>query len=95
MSGLATDPFGEERVAWWRSLLKSGKTRAPKRYAAVAGALGPISGLFLASEDGFDRPTRVAIFASLTFIPPFLVERWWRGRDRRREERLLILPSQR
>jgi hypothetical protein len=36
---------------------------------------------------------RFAIFAVLTVIPPFLVERWWRERERRQEERLLVLPE--
>lgn len=93
MSGLTYDPFGEKPVPWWRSLLRSGKGRAPKRYAGAAGALGPLSGLVLQSGDGLDKPTRFAIFAGLTLIPPFLVECWWRGRERRREERLLVLPD--
>jgi hypothetical protein len=93
MSGLACDPFGEVTVPWWRSLLRSGKGRAPKRYAAPAGGLGSLSGLVLQSGDGLDKPTRFAIFAALTLIPPFLVERWWKGRERRQEERLLVLPD--
>jgi hypothetical protein len=36
---------------------------------------------------------RLAIFAVLTVIPPFLVERWWRERERRQEERLLVLSE--
>ena len=35
------DPFGEKAVPWWRTVFR-GKGRAPKRYAGVAGALGPI-----------------------------------------------------
>lgn len=93
MSGLASNPFGEKPVPWWRSLLRSGKGGAPKRYAAPAGALGSLSGLMLQSGDGLDKPTRVAIVAALTLIPPFLVERWWKGRERRQEERLLVLPD--
>jgi hypothetical protein len=93
MSGVACDPFGGEPVPWWRSLLRSGKGGAPKRYAAPAGAMGSLSGLLLQSGDGLDKPTRVAIVAVLTFIPPYLVERWWKGRERRQEERLLVLPD--
>jgi hypothetical protein len=93
MSGLACDPFGETPVPWWRSLLRSGKRGAPKRYAAPAGALGSLSGLVLQSGDELDKPTRLAIFAALTLIPPFLVERWWKGRERRQEERLLVVPD--
>ena len=93
MSGLACDPFGETPVRWWRSLLRSGKGRAPKRYAAAAGAVGSFSGLVLQSGDGLDKPTRFAIFVVLTTIPPFLVEHWWRGRERRQEERLLVLSG--
>lgn len=80
-------------MPWWRSLLRSGKGSAPKRYAAPAGALGSLSGLVLQSGDGLDKPMRLAIFAALTFIPPFLVERWWKERERRQEERLLVLPD--
>ena len=94
MGGFGPDPFGEKPVPWWRSLLRSGKKgRAPKRYAGAAGALGPLSGLVIYSGDGLDKPTRLAIFAGLTFIPPFLVEYWWRGRERRQEERLLMPPD--
>jgi hypothetical protein len=55
----------------------------------VASVLGPFSALVLQSGDGLDKPARLAIFTGLTFIPPFLIERWWRGRERRREEQLL------
>ncbi len=80
-------------MPWWRSLLRSGKGGAPKRYAAPAGAMGSLSGLLLQSGDGLDKPTRVAVVAVLTFIPPYLVERSWKGRERRQEERLLVLPD--
>jgi hypothetical protein len=93
MSGLASDPFGETQAPWWRSLLRSRKGGAPKRYAVPAGALGSFSGLVLQSGDGLDKPTRFAIFAVLTVVPPFLVERWWKGRERLQEERLLMLPD--
>jgi hypothetical protein len=93
VSGLVTNPFGEKPVPWWRPLLQSKKGGAPRRYAAPAGALGSLSGLVLQSGDGLDRPTRLAIVAGLTLIPPFLVERWWKGRERRREEQLLVLPD--
>jgi hypothetical protein len=90
VGGLAANPFGEKPVPWWRSL-RSGKGGAPKRYAVPAGALGSLSGLVLQSGDGLDKPMRLAIFAALTLIPPFLVERWWKGRERRQEEQLLVL----
>jgi hypothetical protein len=93
MSGVECDPFGETPVPWWRSLWRSGKGAAPKRYAAPAGALGSLSGLVLQSGDGLGRPTRLAIVVALTLIPPFLVERWWKGRERRQEERLIVLPD--
>ncbi len=58
---------------------RSGKGGAPKRYAAPAGAVGSLSGLVLQGGDGLDKPTRVAIVAVLTLIPPIrrraLVER--------------------
>jgi hypothetical protein len=93
VSGLAANPFGEKPVPWWRRLHRSSKGRAPKRYAAAAGAVGSLSGLVLHSGDGLDKPMRFAIFAVLTVIPPLLVERWWRERARRQEERLLVLPD--
>ena len=74
-------------------LRAGGKGRAPRRYAGVAAALGPMAGLILHSGDGLDRPARMAIFAALMFIPPLLVERFWRERERRQEERLLVLPE--
>jgi hypothetical protein len=89
----ARDPFGEQAAPWWRSLFRSGKGHAPKRYAGAAGALGPLSGLVLQSGDGLDKPARFAIFAALTFIPPYMVERWWREQARRQDEQLLLLPD--
>ena len=81
-------------MPWWRSLPRSGKKgRAPKRYAGAAGALGPLSGLAFQSGDGLDKPRRVAIVAGLTFIPPLVVEYWWRGRERREEEQLLAITD--
>lgn len=91
---LDPDPFGEKPVPWWRALLRPAKKgHAPKRYASAAGALGPLSGLVLQSGDGLDKPTRMAIFAGLTVIPPLLVEYWWRARARREEEQLLTIPG--
>lgn len=31
--------------------------------------------------------------AGLSLIPPYVVERWWRGRERRQDERPLVLPE--
>jgi hypothetical protein len=91
---LVPDPFGAKPVPWWRSLLRSGgKGRAPKRYAGAAGALGPIAGLALQGGDGLDKPTRLAIIAGLTFVPPLLVESLWRARERRDEDGLLTIPA--
>jgi hypothetical protein len=80
-------------VLWWRSLFRSDKRHAPKRYARVAGFFGPLSGLILQSGDGLSKPERLAIFAGLSLIPPYVVERWWRGRERRQDERLLVLSE--
>lgn len=93
MDGLTCDPFGEKPVPWWRWLLRSGKGHAPKRYARVAGFFGPLSGLLLQSGDGLDKPERLAIFVGLSLIPPYMVERWWRERECRQDERLLVLPE--
>jgi len=93
VDGQARDPFGETPAPWSRSLLRLGKGHAPKRYATAAGALGPAAALFITSGDGLDRPTRVALVAGLTFIPPLLVEAIWRRRKRRQEERLIVLPD--
>jgi hypothetical protein len=93
VGGLEANPFGEKPVPWWRRLHRSRKGRAPKRYAAVAGAMGPMGGLFITSGDGLDRPARVALVAGLTLLPPSLVEVWWRRRERRKADRLLVLPE--
>jgi hypothetical protein len=87
------NPFGEKPVPWWRRLHRSSKGRAPKRYAVVAGSLGPMAGFVIASGDGLDKPTRVALVAGLTLVPPSLVEVWWRRRECRSKEKLLILPE--
>lgn len=79
-------------MPWWRRLHQSSKGRAPKRYAVAAGSLGPMAGLVVTSGDGLDRPARIALVAGLTLVPPWLVEVWWRMRERRREE-LPILPE--
>ena len=61
-------------MPWWRSLLRSGKGGAPKRYAAPAGAVGSLTGLLLQSGDGLDKPTRVAIVGALK-LPPAISRR--------------------
>jgi hypothetical protein len=93
VGGLASDPFGEKPVPWWRTLRRFGASRAPKRYARFAGALGPIAGLFITTGDGLDKSTREGLVLGLTVIPPLLVEIWWRRRKHRQEEPLLILPE--
>lgn len=91
MSGLECNPFGETQVPWRRSLLWSGKSRAPRRYAGTAAVLGPLAGLVLQSGDGLDEGTRLAIVAVASLVPPYVVESWWRARERRRQE--LVLPE--
>jgi hypothetical protein len=80
-------------VPWWRRLHRSSNGRAPKRYAAVAGAVGPMAGLLVTSGDGLDRPARGALVVGLTLLPPSLVEVWWRNRERHKAERLLVLSE--
>jgi hypothetical protein len=55
--------------------------------------MGPMAGLVVTSGDGLDKPVRAALLAGWTLVPPSLVEVWWRGRERRKAERLLILPE--
>lgn len=93
MDSLTCDPFCEKPVPWWRSLLRSGKGYAPKRYARFAGFFGPLSGFILQSGDGLSKPERLVIFAGLSLIPPYVVERWWRARERRQDQRLLVRPE--
>jgi hypothetical protein len=93
VDSLTCDPFCEKPVPWWRSLFRSGKGHAPKRYARFVGFFGPLSGFILQSGDGLSKPERLAIFAGLSLIPPYVVERWWRARERRQDERLLVLPE--
>jgi hypothetical protein len=52
-----------------------------------------MAGLVVTSGDGLDKPARAALVAGLSLVPPSLVEVWWRRRERRRAERLLILPE--
>lgn len=47
-------------------------------YAAIAGTL-------------FSKVSRTQ--PGLSLIPPYVVERWWRERERRQDERLLVLPE--
>lgn len=93
MDGVTRDPFGEKPLPWWRRLHQADKGHAPKRYARFAGVFGPLSGLILQGGDGLSKPGRLAIFAGLSLIPPYLVERWWRERECRQAERLLVLPK--
>jgi hypothetical protein len=95
VDGSTSNPFGEKPESSWRRARRWTNTkRNPKRYARTAGALGPIAGLFLTSDDGLDKPTRLLILAGFTVIPPLAVEGWWRVRERRRAETLMSIPEQ-
>jgi hypothetical protein len=72
-----------------------GSGRAPKRYTVPAGALGPIAGLMLPRWHGVDHTTSVVLGVALLAVPPALVEAWWKRRQRRADEQLLVLPKQR
>jgi hypothetical protein len=69
--------------------------RAPKRYTVVAGALGPIAGFMLPGWHGVGHTTSVVLGVALLAVPPALVEAWWKPRQRRTDEQLLVFPEQR
>jgi hypothetical protein len=73
MSGLASDPFGQQPAPWWRRWRRPSERHAPKRYARITGAMGPVV-LFLWSGHGLDRPARIAIAMALLFAPSWLLE---------------------
>jgi len=65
---------------------------APKRYAAPAGAIGPIVAL-MGSTHGDDFSHKIVFFFALFVVPPALVEVWWKQRRRREDERVLVFPD--
>jgi len=85
----ASNPFGEKPFPWWRFRRTDRLNRAPKRYAMVAGGLGPFLGLALSGVSGVNKAAWGLVVLGLTLIPPLMVELWWKGRCRRRAERLL------
>lgn len=86
-SVLQIDPFGESSVPWWQRLRGRGRAKyAPKRYSRVAGAIGPTTALVLPASH---RPATVAAVGALFFLPPMLVEAWFKRRRRREDEQLL------
>jgi hypothetical protein len=66
---------------------------APKRYARVAGAIGPTVAWLLPVPHGTNHWAVVSLVAVLFVVPPLLVEAWWKRQSRRRAERLLIVPE--
>jgi hypothetical protein len=66
---------------------------APKRYAAPAGAIGPLVAL-MGGAHGYDLPHKLVFFFVLFVVPPALVEIWWKQRRRRVDERLLVFPDE-
>ena len=66
---------------------------APKRYAAPAGAIGPIVALMASTHD-VDLARKLVFGFVLFVVPPALVEIWWKQRHRRADERLLVFPDE-
>lgn len=84
---LQIDPFGERSIPWWQRLRGRGRAKyAPKRYSRVAGAIGPTTAFALPASH---RPATVAAVGALFFLPPALVEAWFKRRRRREDEQLL------
>jgi hypothetical protein len=89
------DPFAEPSTPWWRRMWRRARTDgAPKRYAAPAGAIGPIVALMGGSAHGLDLAHRIVFAIALFGVPPALVEIWWKQHRRRDDERLLVLPEE-
>jgi hypothetical protein len=86
-----TDPFGQKSIPWWRRL--RGRNRpnyAPKRYAGIAGMIGPTTAFALPASH---PPATIVTVGMLFFLPPVLVEAWWKQRRRRQDEQLLPLSA--
>jgi hypothetical protein len=89
-----TDPFAESSTPWWRRMWRRARTdSAPKRYAAPAGAIGPIVAL-MSSTHGYDLSHKIVFFFALFVVPPTLVEAWWKQHRRREDERVLVFPEE-
>ncbi len=80
-----SDPFAQSAEPRWRGLLASRRRKyAPKRYAKVAGLVGPVVGFMVPAHHRL-----VVIVGALFFVPSMLLEAWFRQRERRRSERIL------
>ena len=88
-----TDPFAESPTPWWRRMWRARTDGAPKRYAAPAGAIGPITAL-TGSTHGYDLSHKIAFFFALFVVPPALVEAWWKRHRRREDERVLVFSEE-
>lgn len=89
-----SDPFGERRTPWWRRIWRRGRPgSAPKQYTVPAGIVGPIAALLLPAVNGMDHTTKVVLGLALLALPPALVEIWWKQRQRRAVEQLLVFPE--
>jgi hypothetical protein len=83
----ASDPFAAGAKPRWRHLLTRRQRKyAPKRYAQVAGLIGPLVAFMVPAHH---RLVVIVLVGALFFVPSVLVEGWFRKRERRRREQIL------
>ena len=82
-----SDPFAQSTKPRWRRLLARRQPQyAPKRYAKVAGLIGPVVAFVVPAHH---RLLVIVLVGALFFVPSMLVEAWFRQRERRRREQIL------
>lgn len=85
-----SDPFAEEPIPWWRRFVRNNRrTYAPRSVTFAIGFVAGFAGLTLPTHHSLATGV---LAAAVTVAPAGLVEMWYRRRDRREDEQLIVLP---
>jgi hypothetical protein len=86
-----SDPFAEEPVPWWRRFVRGDRrSHTPK---SVTFTIGVVAGMVALALPSHHSLAMRVLGVAVTTAPAGLVESWYKGRHRREQEQLFVLPE--